>query len=628
MQTSTSKWNLGLWIFLFAGPIIAFGQDKPDLIKIYEFEAEHSGVRIYSDTRNDQKGITAEFVGTDDLHYYATEESAPAPGLNLRISAGAEGIQFGPAVFPEYEIFRDSALEEDIPVFVGSFKVFIPAISAFSQDTSGQLEVTISGIACTSKLCLPPVKKTINASIIPNPQSPDGLPKLTNVSAAERAPSPWQSPEPSDSDLAPPAASNDSLARILSGWTEQVAGEEKTDRSVPFYFVLAILAGMSINIMPCVLPILPLIIMKLVSQAKESPARRVSLGFSFCLGIILFFIAFALISVIITLSTGAVIDLNSLYRQPTAVIVLFLLIVFFALVFLDILTITLPSSISNKQQSVGSGFAGSIGFGFFAGLLSTPCSGALLGAVLVWAQSQPLVVSTTAIILMGVGMALPYALLISIPKLLNFVPKPGAWMEIFKKICGFLLLIIAVKFTLTALTKDRLINILLYGVIFSFCVWIWGQWISFSTPPVRKWTLRLTALVIAVAAGFRLLPAPEPPIIVWNEYDPPAIQNALQKNRSILLKFTADWCTNCKVVDKKVYQQPDIAKLVQDRNLLPIKADTTQAQYPASIDFKAVFGEAGNLPVTILLDPASRKIIKLRGIFTTDQFKNAADTLP
>jgi len=150
---------------------------------------------------------------------------------------------------------------------------------------------------------------------------------------------------------------------------------------------------------------------------------------------------FGLLSAVVSLSTGAVIDLNSLYRQPTAVIALFLLIVFFALVFLDVLTIALPSSVAGRQQSKEAGFAGSVGMGFFAGLLSTPCSGALLGAVLVWAQSQPLSVSSTAIILMGAGMALPYALLVGSPKLLDFVPKPGTWMEIFKKACGFLLLV-------------------------------------------------------------------------------------------------------------------------------------------------------------------------------------------
>jgi thiol:disulfide interchange protein DsbD len=594
-----------------------------DLIGIYEYEAEHSGVRIYADVRDGQKGLTAEFVGTEDLHYYATEESAPAPGLNLKVFAKAEGILFGPTVLPNHKTIRDPALEKEIQVYAGNFKVFVPALSGFDQNTAGQVEVNLSGIACTSQLCLMPFRKTLTVTLAPNPAGSGGLPKVAGVSESQPSTAPRE--EPAETISAP--AGEHSLAQTLAGWKETVSGESSAARGRAFYFVLAVLAGLSINIMPCVLPILPLIIMRLISQAKESGPRRIALGLSFCGGIVLFFAAFALLSAAITLSTGAVIDLNSLYRQPTAVIVLFLLIVLFALVFLDVLTIALPSSVTGKQQGGGSGFAGSVGMGFFAGLLSTPCSGALLGAVLVWAQPQPLYVSSVAIALMGVGMALPYALLVSAPKLLDFVPRPGTWMEIFKKTGGFLLLIIAVKFTLTALTKDRLINVLVYGVIFAFCVWMWGQWVQFNTPAWRKWAVRLAALAIAVLGGLWLLPAAEPPIIAWQEYDPALIENALRAGRPVVVKFTADWCANCKVVERKVYQQPEAAKLIAEKNILPVRADTTQAQYPASIDLKAVFGEAGNLPVTVLLSPKDKTLTKIRGIFEPEQFRQAASEL-
>jgi len=75
---------------------------------------------------------------------------------------------------------------------------------------------------------------------------------------------------------------------------------------------------------------------------------------------------------------------------------------------------TLPSSVANRETSSTS-LAGAIGTGFFVAVLSIPCSGALLGFVLVWAQTQPLTVSSLVLLLMGVGMALPYAVLTSLP---------------------------------------------------------------------------------------------------------------------------------------------------------------------------------------------------------------------
>ena len=256
-------------------------------------------------------------------------------------------------------------------------------------------------------------------------------------------------------------------------------------------------------------------------------------------------------------------DLNSLFRYPAAVIVLFLAIVFFGLVMLDIVTLSLPSAVAGRQ-SAHSGLAGSVGMGFFAGVLSTPCSGALLGFVLVWAQTQPLLVSSTAIVLMGVGMALPYAIIVLIPSLLDRIPKPGYWMEIFKKSTGFLLFLIAVKLTLAALPKDRLLNVLMYGIVFSFCVWMWGKWVDFSTPALRRTddsTDRRGHWPSGPGCGCCRRRGGRPEAALdWKPYDADVVQQAVAQQQPVLLKFTADWCTNCKVVERRVYQDPDVVQ--------------------------------------------------------------------
>ncbi|MBN1126452.1 MAG: thioredoxin family protein [Sedimentisphaerales bacterium] len=592
-------------------------------LTLLEYADQRSSATIALSEYQGQPALVVRFQGTEDLHYYARSETAPAPDLHLQVGAEADGVTFEKTVFPQWSTFYDKAAEKNIEVYVGNFTVLLPIQSAASK--SFDVKVTIQGIACTSEICLPPFTKKIQVNVdLEAGQVIEAISnKDDNIISQDKTIS-----EQSTSSTDPTTqVSSEDLSSTLSQWNESTSAQDQVDRSILFYFALAVLAGLSINIMPCVLPVIPLIIMRLVSQAKESGPRRVALGFSFCGGILLFFVAFAVLAGIINLTTGAVIDLNSLFRSPMAVIVLFLLIVFFALVFLDVITIALPSSVTSRQDA-GSGFAGSIGMGFFAGILSTPCSGALLGAVLVWAQTQPLYVSSAAIVLMGIGMALPYALLVSIPSLLNFVPKPGTWMEIVKKAGGFLLLLIAVKFTLTALTKDRLINVLLYGVAFSFCVWMWGGWVGFSTAPIRKWTVRGIAVILAVLTGFWLLPAPQESIIQWNHYDRNLLNKSLENGQPVLIKFTADWCYNCKVVDQKVYQQPDIAKLLEQKNVLAIKADTTQRNYPAAVDLNSVFGEAGNVPVTVILNSEEKTYIKLRGIFNPEELRPFLTQLP
>ena len=610
-----------LWLIMPAVVFFLLTVAAPAKTLIAQNQDQSSSASIQPARMNGQPGIAVVFEGTDDLHYYAVPEAGGAQLIQLEVFAEAESLTFGTTVYPEYTYYIDPAIGK-IGVYVGNFTVFVPLAGGPVINAAKAKDVTviIRGQVCTSQLCLPPFTQKITAPI--NLMF-DDAPEINFKTAPPREGATTQPEKTMTATESQSSAetADAGLSELLAGYKESSTEEDRIN-SVAWFLLLAVLAGLSINIMPCVLPVIPLIIMRLVKQASESGPRRVALGFAFCGGIVLFFAAFAVISAVIKFSTGATLDLNSIYRNPTAVITLFLFIVFFALALMDIFPITLPSSVAGKQGG-GSGFAGSVGMGFFAGLLSTPCSGALIGAVLVWAQTQVWYISAAAMVLMGVGMAMPYAVLVSVPKLLDFVPKPGTWMENFKKAGGFLLLLIAAKFMLAGLTKEHMLNVLLYGVIFAFAIWMWGTWVTFSTPKGKKWIVRIVALALAAATGFWLLPAPKQSQIDWQHYDRAAIQSALENGDPVLIKFTADWCTNCKVVEKNVYQNPEIAAFLKQKGFVTIKADTTQKDYPATVDYKTIFQEAGNVPNTILLNPKTQTMTKLRGIFTPEELKQA-----
>lgn len=581
----------------------AFSLVPEDYTELASLDDQFTAAKLAPAQRGSQRGLGVLFTGTDDLHYYAHAKAAPSPEFGLSVGAQSADTDFEEPILPQWTQFYDPFQEKDIDVYVGDFVVFIPLKNPNVNKTLS-VQVTISGLTCTSSTCLPPFEKTLSLDF--DPQTATWL-ALSDT-------------EPVAPQVSAPAIVTEPNAVSPSSVPSDGAG---------IYLLFAVLAGLSINIMPCVLPIIPIILMRLIEQSGQSPRKRLLQGSAFCGGIILFFAGFALVATIINVTTGAVIDLNSLFRYPAVAITLFLAIVTFALVMLDIIPLMLPSTVANRQ-STGSGLGASLGTGFFAAVMSIPCSGALLGFVLVWAQTQPRLISNAAICLMGVGMALPYAVIIAIPALLSRIPKPGTWMEIFKKSCGFLLFFIAIKLSLAALTKERLLNVLLYGVIFSFCVWMWGQWVNFSTPVRRKWGVRAVALGLAIASGYWLLPAHELPEnlrIDWQDYDAAMVEKATASERAVVLKFTADWCTQCKVVERKVYQSIDIVDLIRDKNVLAIKADTTTSTSPATRDFKSRYGEAGNVPVTIVLipDQAPRK---LRGTFDKTALATLLNPLP
>ncbi len=560
-------------VYVLAG-VASFGAEPVELAKEGK---ERSSAQIEPVVLNGKPAIAIIFTGTDDLHYYATAESAPAEGMELKFHGQAEGVTFAEAVLPTPKPFYNPAEEKNIDVYVGNFEIILPITSGVSSGASN-VKVTITGLACTSRICLPPFKKTLTASI-----------DFGGVNS-------WRA----ITRQIPPAVSAKPTGQVVEGGSF----------STGWALVLAVLAGLSFNIMPCVLPVIPLIMSKLISQAQEKTGRRIGLGMAFCGGVILFFAAFAAAAILIKTATGAAFNWGDQLRYPSFVLGMGLFLVAFGLFMFDVFGISIPSSLTGGGS--GGGFAGSAGMGFLAALLSTPCSGAILAAVLVWAQTQNAAMSLGAFLLMGIGMAAPYAAIVLAPGLLNKLPKPGDWMEHFRKAMGFVLLIIAVKL-LGALPKERLVDAMFYAVVLSFCLWMWGSWVNFATPTGKKWTTRIIAVLIAVAAGLWLLPE-QKSLVDWKPYDAAAIQKAIEQKQPVVIKFTADWCTNCVVVDKRVYHNPEVADLIKQKNVLAIKADTTSNDMPATQALVDIYGESGTVPVTVVILP-DKEPIKLRGIF-------------
>ena len=560
-------------------------------VELASSEQEVSTARIEPAQMDSKAGIAVIFEGTDDLHYYAKSETAPAEGLELKIKANSDYFSFGEAVFPQWHLFTDP-LGSKIEVYEGNFTVFVPIKEArVSGQTTvidkGDIEVKITGIACTSKVCLPPFEKTLQAKI--------------DWSGRDS----WQS-------------------------INIEAGDDKQETitapnySIAFALGLAFLAGLTLNIMPCVWPVLPLIVMRIVEQAKAGKKQSQAMGFAFCFGILLFFACLAVANIILQIFYGTVLQWGDQYRNPIFVAGMVLLLVVLALMMFGVFNIGVPSSIAGKSGS-GKGYSGAVGTGFLAAILSTPCGFGILAFAFGWAQAQHWLVATVVIMVIGVGMAVPYAILTSIPGLLKRLPKPGQWMELFKQGIGFVLLIIAVKL-IGALPQAYRTNVLYFAVILGFCVWMWGGWVSFNTKPARKWLIRISAGLLVFAGGWVFLPTPAGELIAWQDYDDAVIDNAIAEGRPVLIKFTADWCLSCQAVDKVVYHNEDIAGLIEEKEVLAIKADTTANDKPATLALKNKYNEL--VPVTIIFLPGFEEPLRLHEVFFAGKLKEILRELP
>ncbi|HOK97112.1 MAG TPA: hypothetical protein PKW71_13420, partial [Anaerohalosphaeraceae bacterium] len=130
---------------------IVFAAAIPAQTLLVQYENQSSAARIEPAQMAGRPGIAVIFEGTDDLHYYASASTAPAPGLELTVWANADGIQFGPAVYPVWSFFNDPAAGK-VEVYVGRFTVFVPLVQDILPSRMAEVTVHISGLACTSKL--------------------------------------------------------------------------------------------------------------------------------------------------------------------------------------------------------------------------------------------------------------------------------------------------------------------------------------------------------------------------------------------------------------------------------------------------------------------------------------------
>lgn len=207
--------------------------------------------------------------------------------------------------------------------------------------------------------------------------------------------------------------------------------------SLPVILGLAFVAGLILNVMPCVLPVIGLKIMSFVQQGGESRFRVFALNMWFSIGLMAVFWTLAAVAIGVGLGWG------DQFSSATFSIVLIAVVFAFALSFLGVWEVPIPGFAGGNTASKlaeKEGYGGAFTKGILATVLATPCTGPFLGPALGWAVAQPTAITLLAFSAVGLGMASPYLLIGAFPKLISFLPRPGAWMDTFKQVMGFVLL--------------------------------------------------------------------------------------------------------------------------------------------------------------------------------------------
>ena len=238
--------------------------------------------------------------------------------------------------------------------------------------------------------------------------------------------------------------------------------------------------------------------------------------------------------------------------------------------------------------------------------------GTALGIIITLSALQSMAIFTA----LALGVALPYLLLSFFPAFLKWLPRPGAWMESFKKALAFLLYATVVWLAWVfgnQVGVNGMAGLLLGLVFMGFAAWIWGSWGNFT----KKKSVRQIALLVALpilllggwiqfeASGFE---APDEVVnsanstgISWAAYSPETVNAMVADGKTVYVDFTAKWCLTCKINKKVAFGNDEVIQYFESNNIVALKGDWTRRDPVITRELQRV-GRSG-VPANIIYRP-------------------------
>ncbi len=384
--------------------------------------------------------------------------------------------------------------------------------------------------------------------------------------------------------------------------------------SQPIFWLLgaALLGGLILNLMPCVLPVLALKLGSVLQhqEREQGTVRKQFLAAS--AGIIASFWVLAAMSTLLRATQGAV-GWGIQFQSAGFIAFMVLVTLLFCANLLGLFEIRLPSNLNTRlATSGGNGLGGHFLQGSFATLLATPCSAPFLGTAVAFALAAPLGQLWLIFTALGIGMSLPWLLVATLPQLALWLPKPGRWMGRLRILLGLMML--GSSLWLASLLGSHLGNVQVYWLMAAMLlalligiVWRYGM---------RGFTLALSLSALVGAAlllgeAFTAQGTGNVDRVVWQPLSERAITDALAQNKRVFIDVTADWCVTCKANKYNVLLRDEVQTALSAPDVVALrgdwsKPDETIAAFlrqrgAAAVPFNQIYGPG--LPRGEILSP-------------------------
>jgi thiol:disulfide interchange protein len=535
-------------------------------------------------------GFEAIAVGHDQLllrftpidGYYVYRDRS-----SFRVVEGGDAVALGEPQWPAATAHHDDHFG-DVAVYFQQIEVPLPLRRLTAAAADIRLEATFQGCQ-DNGVCYPPMTRQVTLS----------LPALP---AGETPASP---------------------APATAGMSLGVGG-------LLLALLAAMLGGLILNLMPCVLPVLSLKALSLADSAHDRvQSRRSALWYT--AGVLVSFAAVGLVAIALR-QAGLALGWGFQLQQPWVVGLLAYVMFAVGLSLSGVFQIGVGLAGIGQGLAEKKGAAGDFFTGVLAVVVASPCTAPFMGPALAFAFAAPASVALLVFFALGLGLALPFLLIGFVPALASRLPRPGAWMVAFKQVMAFPMYLTA-AWLVWVLAKQRgadAVGLLLVGAVLLAGA-AWGlERLRWRPRPVGI-ALALAAALGAVAALPAIQQLPLPTQSESSDesvaYSAERLTDLRRGGRVVFVNMTADWCVTCKANEARVLSSDGFREAMTAANAVYMKGDWTNVDpeitrfleahgavgVPLYVVFAADDGPGQVLPTVLSLDTVVEALRSARG---------------
>ena len=601
----------------------------------YSQDTKHLSVNysLNKNTYSSDETITVSLKVSINSPYHINSNKTNDPDLiTTSVSVKSGDFKSVGISYPKDKLYKFEFSESEVRVFDGNVTIRCK-VKPKKELTDGKYTIPLQLYyqACDDKMCFPPKTVDIDVPVnIKNEVVEEDETEKTDTSKVETTKVDTLKTDTSKVDTTKTIdSSQTSVDKSDSLLTENLRTDAPTtdeaevsnfiqEKGLLVGLIFIFLGGLALNLTPCIYPLIPITISFFGAQGSGSKAQSIFMGIFYALGMSITYSTLGLVAAL----TGSL--LGTALQNPLVILFIALILIVLGTSMFGAFEIRVPQKLAQAGGKSRSGFVGSLLMGLMVGLIAAPCIGPFVLSLLVYVGhvGNPFY-GFLLFFVLSMGLGFPYIFLAASSSALSKLPKSGEWMEGVKVIFGLILFGMAINIMSPVIPSE------IYDCLFPLYIILSGAYLILiskkgSVSPVFTKIKYIIAIVAVIFGTWNLKPAESTEEVQWKVLNSVEEMETSINNEKlpVMIDFYADWCIQCKELDKYTYTDKGIIDL--SKSLNNIKIDLTKENEAITNKYNIK-----GLPVVIFMNSKGEEIKELRvtGFLNPEEFSNKINSL-